>query len=139
MSNLTLDIIGAAVMGAELNAQQLDASKQGQLARLFNEIVRTYHDEKSNLPWWLNPIVTAKRHRLAKRTDALVKDAIKRGYAELKEEAKGNRSRSIVALSIQDTESLTPQLLSETSDQVRSFLFAGTTQTPACCSGPSTS
>lgn len=125
MSNLTLDIIGAAVMGAELNAQQLDASEQGELARLFNEIVRTYHDEKSNLPWWLNPIVTAKRHRLAKRTDALVKDAIQRGYAELKEEAKGNRSRSIVALSIQDTEALTPQLLSETSDQVRSFLFAG--------------
>lgn len=125
MSNLTLDIIGAAVMGVDLKAQQLDSSRQGELARLFTEIVTTYHDEKSNLPWWLNPVITSKRHRLAKRTDALVKDVIQRGYAELKEEAKGNRSRSIVALSIQDTEALTPQLLSETSDQVRSFLFAG--------------
>lgn len=125
MSNLTLDIIGAAVMGVELNAQQLDASKQGELARLFTEIVQTYHDEKSNLPWWLAPFTTSKRYRLAKRTDALVKEVIQRGYDELKEEAKGNRSRSIVALSIQDAEALTPQLLSETADQVRSFLFAG--------------
>lgn len=125
MSNLTLDIIGAAVMGAELDAQHLGSSKQGELARLFNEIVKTYHDEKSNLPWWLNPLTTLKRYRLAKRTDALVKDTIQQRYAELREETKGNRSRSIVALSIQDTEALTPQLLSETSDQVRSFLFAG--------------
>lgn len=125
MSNLTLDIIGAAVMGVELNAQQLDASKQGELARLFTEIVQTYHDEKSNLPWWLAPFTTSKRYRLAKRTDALVKEVIQRGYDELKEEAKGNRSRSIVALSIQDAGALTPQLLSETADQVRSFLFAG--------------
>lgn len=125
MSNLTLDIIGAAVMGAKLNAQQLDSLKQGELARLFNEIVKTYHDEKTNLPWWLNQLTTSKRHRLAKRPDALVKDTIQQGYAELKEAAKGNRSRSIVTLSIQDTEDLTPQLLSETSDQVRSFLFAG--------------
>lgn len=125
MSNLTLDIIGAAVMGVELNAQQLDASKQGELARLFTDIVQTYHDEKSNLPWWLAPFTTSKRYRLAKRTDALVKEVIQRGYDELKEETKGNRSRSIVALSIQDAEALTPQLLSETADQVRSFLFAG--------------
>lgn len=125
MSNLTLDIIVAAVMGAELNAQQLDSSKQGELARLFTEIVKTYHDEKSNLPWWLNPWTTSRRYRLATRTDALVKDTIQQRYAELKEEVKGNRSRSIVALSIQDSEALTPELLSETSDQVRSFLFAG--------------
>lgn len=125
MSNLTLDIIGAAVMGAKLNAQELDASKQGELARLFTDIVQTYHDEKTNLPWWLTPFTTSKRYRLAKRTGVLVKEVIQRGYDELKEEAKGNRSRSIVALSIQDAESLTPQLLSETADQVRSFLFAG--------------
>lgn len=125
MGNLTLDIIGAAVLGADLNAQQLDASKQGEIARLFSEILQTYHDEKSNLPWWLAPLTTSKRYRLARRVDALVKEVVQRRYTELKEQAKGNRSRSIVALSIQDAEVLTPQLLSETADQVRSFLFAG--------------
>lgn len=125
ISNLTLHIIGAAVMGVELNAQQLDASKQGEIARLFTEIVQTYHDEKSNIPWWLAPFTTSRRYRLAKRTDALAKEVIQRGYDEQKEEAEGDRSRSIVALSIQDAEVLTPQLLSETADQARSFLFAG--------------
>lgn len=125
MSNLTLDIIGAAVMGAQLHAQQWDESQQGELARLFVEVVQTYHNEKNNLPWWLNPVITWKRKRLANRIDALVKENIQLRYNELKEEAKGNRSRSIVALSFQDTEALTPQLLSETADQVRSFLFAG--------------
>lgn len=125
VSNLTLDIIGAAVMGAQLNAQQWDSSQQGELARLFVEVVQTYHDEKNNLPWWIAPVTTWKRRQLSNRIDALVKDSIKLRYSELKEEAKGNRSRSIVVLSLQDTEALTPQLLSETSDQVRSFLFAG--------------
>lgn len=125
VSNLTLDIIGAAVMGAQLNAQQWDSSQQGELARLFVEVVQTYHDEKNNLPWWIAPVTTWKRKQLSRQIDALVKDSIKLRYSELKEEAKGNRSRSIVALSFQDTEALTPQLLSETSDQVRSFLFAG--------------
>lgn len=64
MGNLTLDIIGAAVLGADLNAQQLDTSKQGEVARLFTEILQTYHDEKSNLPWWLAPFTMSKRYRL---------------------------------------------------------------------------
>lgn len=43
----------------------------------------------------------------------------------MKEEVDGNRRQSIVALGLQESEALTPQLVSETSDQVRSFLFAG--------------
>ncbi|RWA11130.1 hypothetical protein EKO27_g3956 [Xylaria grammica] len=81
ISNLTFDVIGAAVMEVDLQAQHMDRSKQSE--------------------------------------------TIQQKYAEVKEEAEGTRSRSILALSFQDTGSLTPQLLSETSDQVRSFLFAG--------------
>lgn len=125
ISNLTFDVIGAAVMDAQLNAQQMDVAKQGELVRLFKDIMQTYSDDKNNLPWWIVPLTTIKRNRLAKRIDLLIKDMIQQRYAELREDAKGNRSRSIVALSFQDTEELTPQLLSETSDQVRSFLFAG--------------
>ncbi|KAI2469801.1 cytochrome P450 [Annulohypoxylon bovei var. microspora] len=125
ISNLTFDVIGAAVMEAHLDAQHMDRSKQGNLIRLFRELVQTYNDEKNNLPWWLAPVTILKRNRLAKRIDLLIKDVIRQKYAELKEEAEGNRSRSILALSFQDTEALTPQLLSSTSDQIRSFLFAG--------------
>ena len=125
ISNLTFDVIGAAVMEVDLNAQQMDRSKQGEVIRLFGELVQTYNDDKNNLPWWIVPFTTLKRNQLARRIDVLIKAIIQKKYTELKEEAEGNRSRSIVALSFQDTEALTPQLLSETSDQVRSFLFAG--------------
>lgn len=125
ISNLTFDVIGAAVLESDLNAQQMDRSKQGEVPRLFSDLMQTYVDDKNNLPWWIVPWTTLKRNRVAKRIEVLVKDMIQQRYNELKEEAKSNRSRSIVALSFQDTESLTPQLLSETSDQVRNFLFAG--------------
>lgn len=125
ISNLTFDVIGAAVMEVDLNAQHTDRSKQGEVIRLFAELMHTYNDDKNNLPWWIVPLTTLKRHKLARRIDMLVKGLIKKKYVEAKEGAAGNRSRSIIALSFQDTEALTPQLLSETSDQVRSFLFAG--------------
>ncbi|KAK9795993.1 putative Cytochrome P450 [Seiridium cardinale] len=62
--------------------------------------------------------------RLAKHIDSLVKRMIQQKFNEVKEEASGNRPRIILALGFQDTEILTPKILSETSDQVRSFLFA---------------
>lgn len=125
ISNLTFDVIGAAVMEVQLDAQHIDRSQQGEVIRLFGDLVQTYNDDKNNLPWWIVPFTTMKRNRLARRIDALIKEMIQQKYAELKEEAEGHRSRSIVALSFQDTGELTPKLLSETSDQVRSFLFAG--------------
>ncbi|RYC57895.1 hypothetical protein CHU98_g8307 [Xylaria longipes] len=125
VSNLTFDVVGAAVMEVDLNAQQMDRSKQGEVIRLFGELLQTYNDDKNNLPWWIVPLTTIKRNQLAKRIDKLIRRTIQQKYTEVKEEAEGNRSWSILALSFQDTGALTPQLLSETSDQVRSFLFAG--------------
>ncbi|KAI0887011.1 cytochrome P450 [Annulohypoxylon maeteangense] len=125
ISNLTFDVIGAAVLEMNLNAQVTDSSKQSEVIRLFRELVQTYNDDKNNLPWWIDPLTALKRKRLARRIDTLVKRIIQQKYIETKEEAEGNRSKSILALSFQSTEELTPQLLSTTSDQIRSFLFAG--------------
>ncbi|KAI0010842.1 cytochrome P450 [Xylariaceae sp. FL0662B] len=125
ISNLTFDVIGAAVMEVHLNAQHMAQSKQGEVIRLFRELLQTYNDDKNNLPWWIVPFATLKRNRLAKRIDMLIKRMIQQKYAEIREQAEGNRSRSILALSFKDTETLTPHLLSTTSDQIRSFLFAG--------------
>ncbi|KAI0404661.1 cytochrome P450 [Xylaria palmicola] len=125
ISNLTFDVIGAVVMEVDLHAQHRDRSKQSEVIQLFRDLVQSYSDDNNNLPWWIAPLTTLKRHQLARRIDELIKITIQQKYAEVKEEAEGNQSRSILALSFQDTESLTSQLLSETSDQVRTFLFAG--------------
>lgn len=125
VANLTFDIIGEAVLEAQLNAQHTNHAEQNELIVLFRELLQTYKDDKNNLPWWIVPLSTFKRHRLAKRIDVLVQNVIKHKYSQVKQEAEGNRSRSILALSFRDTEVLTPELLSEMADQVRTFLFAG--------------
>ncbi|KAM7191691.1 Cytochrome P450 [Rhypophila sp. PSN 637] len=140
ISNLTFDIIGAAVLDVDLNAQHMDRSQQGEVIRLFWDLLRTYGDDKNNLPWWLIPRVHYKRRRLGKRIDTLVRALVYQKYAEAKSQRSSNSTTttvnnsqpkalsSIVALSFQnlDTETLlNPSELTETSDQVRTFLFAG--------------
>lgn len=125
VSNLTFDVIGAAALEVDLNSQHMDRSKQGEITRSFAEMLQTYNDDKTNLPWWVVPLTTWRRYMLANHVDSLIKDIIERKYPELKRSAQENKSRSIVALSLQDTETLTLELLTETADQVRTFLFAG--------------
>ena len=125
LSNLTFDVIGAAVLDIDLQAQFMDRSQQGECVRLFWELLQTFNDDKTNLPWWIVPATFYRRRRLASRIDTLVKAVISQKYEEFQGEAPANQSRSIVSLGLQDTDSLTPQLLSEASDQVRTFLFAG--------------
>ncbi|KFA48316.1 hypothetical protein S40293_04497 [Stachybotrys chartarum IBT 40293] len=125
VSNLTFDVIGAAALEVDLNSQQMDRSKQGEITRSFADMLQTHNDDKTNLPWWVVPLTTWRRYRLADHVDSLIKDIIKQKYPELKKSVQENKSRSIVALSLQDTETLTPELLTETADQVRTFLFAG--------------
>ncbi|KAI1440775.1 cytochrome P450 [Annulohypoxylon stygium] len=124
ITNLTFDVIGAAVMEVPLNAQHMDPAKQGEIVRLFRELVQIYDDDKNDLPWWLDPLTILKRRRLARRIDLPIQNIVRRKYAELKK-SDGNQSRSILALSFQETETLTPQIIASTSDQLRSFLFAG--------------
>ncbi len=103
----------------------MDRSQQGECIRLFWELLQTYNDDKTSLPWWLVPATFYKRRRLASRIDTLIKASISEKYQEFKKEGAVGQSRSILSLGLQDTEVLTAQLLSEASDQVRTFLFAG--------------
>lgn len=126
-TNLTFDIIGAVVIDVDLEAQSLDPKHQGELVRLYSELFRTYWGDDFDIPWWLTPHVELKRHRLSKRIDVLMKDMIRRKYAEQQAHggAKANKPRSILYLSLQDAENLSPELLDETCDQVKTFLLGG--------------
>lgn len=62
ISNLTFDVIGAAVLAVDLHAQHIDPSKQGEIIRLFRQLVQTYNDDKYNLPWWIAPFTALKRN-----------------------------------------------------------------------------
>ncbi|KAI0474743.1 cytochrome P450 [Xylaria cf. heliscus] len=124
--NLTFDIIGSIVMDVDLEAQHLDSSNQGEFVQVFGELISAYNDDVADLPWWLIPRTEMKRRRLGKRINVLIKDLIRRKFGEEREKsAAKNKSRSILALSLGDTESLSPELIDVTCDQLKSFLLAG--------------
>ncbi|KAF3769409.1 cytochrome P450 [Cryphonectria parasitica EP155] len=128
-TNLTFDIIGAVTMGEDMNAQHLDTTLQGQLIIMVKKLLKTYADDKLQLPWWLAPRLWVKRHRLGLRISQDLRPIVRRNFEEMKSvnggEASNSRSRSVLALSLIDVEVLTPEIMEETCDQLKTFLFAG--------------
>ena len=126
--NLTFDIIGDIVMDVDLGAQFLDPSRQGELVRLFSELLDAYADGKAGYPWWLVPRAEIKRRRLGKRIDVLLKAIIRQKHFEQHRKGKfigNNKTRSILSLSLKDTDVLSSDLVDVTSDQLKTFLLAG--------------
>lgn len=69
--------------------------------------------------WWTDRELNAR----SKKLDSVLKDLIRE---EFRKKAKGeSTSRCAMALSLQDVQDLTPQILQQTSDTLRGFLFAG--------------
>ncbi|KAH7303533.1 cytochrome P450 [Stachybotrys elegans] len=114
LMSLTFDIIGAVVMDVDLEAQ----SGKGELIQLYQKLLSCYDDDKADLPWWIIPRITMERHRLGKKIDELVREIVRRKHAD-------QNKRSILSLSLGDSETLTPEIVATTSDQIKSFLFAG--------------
>ncbi|OTB07439.1 hypothetical protein M426DRAFT_20136 [Hypoxylon sp. CI-4A] len=125
-TNLTFDIIGAVAMDEEMNAQE---PRQGMLVRMFKELVKTYADDKLQLPWWLMPRTHLRRRRLGQRITRQLEDIVRRSYEEVsagvKRDEGRTKSRSILSLSLNGIQSLSPEILAETCDQLKTFLFAG--------------
>jgi cytochrome P450 len=130
---LTFDIIGAITMNVDFDAQHSESSAQGEFIRLYDQLLQQFGATDGRLPWWMYPRREFARWRLAKQIDQRLDDIIRQKHAEqlqlkrTQQEANGKtaRSRDILSLSLQDSEELTPEMLSETRDQIKTFVFAG--------------
>ncbi|KAI0097660.1 putative cytochrome P450 monooxygenase [Nemania sp. FL0031] len=123
-TDLTFDVIGAVAMEEDLKSQHIDQSLQGDMIRKFKEMISTYADDKLHLPWWRNPWMVMRRRRLGGLISQHLRRIVRRHF----ENTKGlgaTSSRSILALSLKETNSFTPEVLEETCDQLKTFLFAG--------------
>ncbi|KAG8162997.1 hypothetical protein KVR01_007475 [Diaporthe batatas] len=127
ISNLMFDIIGIVVMDMDLEAQH-ESSGQSEFIRLYRELLLTYINDPMDSPSWLVPRTELKRRRLGARINALLTDVVHSKHAAQQAEIQGRpttKSRSVLSLILQDTETLTPQLVNEACDQLKTFLFAG--------------
>ncbi|PYH46164.1 cytochrome P450 [Aspergillus saccharolyticus JOP 1030-1] len=127
-TSLTLDIIGAVTMDTDLNAQ-LPTNQQSQLAHRYRQLLASYgRDGKASSfhpTGLLKPFILLRRKILVHQIDLLLKTHIETKFAELQTTTNKSFSRSILGLSLQDIDYLTPRIIHETADQLKSFLFAG--------------
>lgn len=118
---LTFDIIGAVTMGQDFKAQI--PGQQSEILLSFRAIMEQYTRRRGPSIPGTNFLRERVRRQHASKLDRYLKDIVRNEYAQI-----GNgvtKSRSVLALSLQGTEQLTPELLQQTSDNLRVFLFAG--------------
>lgn len=123
--NVTFDIIGSVVMDVDFDAQHLNDSRKGHFIQLYTELARSYSQSDNQVPWWLTPGKIWRRKRLSDRIDKTLRVTIQEKFAERDGNEVKSKSRSILNLSLQDTDILSDEVLSVTVDQIKTFLFAG--------------
>lgn len=130
-TNLTFDIIGAVTMDQDFKAQV--PGQQSELLTLFMKLSATFKGRNGpGLPF-MNWRKDRRRAQLARQIEGLMKTIVRNEYARVAAPSAasaaaagdGRGSRSVLALSLQGTEELTPDLLQQTSDNLRVFMFAG--------------
>lgn len=109
---------------------QSPQDQQSELVTLFRQLVLSYSQGTvTSSIWGRIERIKSRYHRrnVTQRLEALLKDRIQRKFTEKTQSAEkaGKKSRSILSLSLQDIDQLTPQVLDQTCDQLKTFLFAG--------------
>lgn len=125
--NLTFDIIGAITMGVDFDAQHSESSRQGQFIQLYDQLLGLYETDDDQFPWWMHPKREWRRYRLGAQIDSHLEAMIREKHAEQREGRGGAGARSILSLSLKgsDDSELDDDLVHETCDQIKTFLFAG--------------
>ncbi|KAF2455737.1 cytochrome P450 52A11 [Lineolata rhizophorae] len=123
--SLTFDIIGAVVLDLDLHAQAPE-EQQSQIVRDYTKLLGAFSDIGMGvivMPW-----TALRRWYRGRKADQAVKAAIQQKFDEVKNPQatkSATAAKSVVALALQHVDKLTPGLLQQTADQIKTFLFAG--------------
>lgn len=109
-------------MNMDFNAQ-LPLEQQSELVQNYQTLLATYRDDDGATPWWMNPHTRLKRYFLRQPVDNYMRKYVRQKAQEIKTSEK--KDRSVLALSLQDEEELSAELVDSTIDQLKSFMFAG--------------
>jgi cytochrome P450 len=109
-------------MDMDFNAQ-LPKEQQSELVQNYQNLLATYKADDGATPWWMNPHTRLKRYFMRKPVDNYMKQYVREKAQEIKTSEK--KDRSVLALSLQDGEELSSELVDSTIDQLKSFMFAG--------------
>ncbi|KAI8158648.1 putative sterigmatocystin biosynthesis P450 monooxygenase stcS [Colletotrichum sp. SAR 10_70] len=114
---------GAVTMDVELGAQ-LPEEQQGDFIKSYKEFLLSYREKGGMLKWCENLFSDRRRKALAEKVDGFLTNVIRSKFDDMKK-TKAVSSRSILALSLSDTDVLTEEIIDGTKDQLKTFMFAG--------------
>lgn len=110
----------------DLNAQI--PGQQSKVLTTYRELSKAYVKRDLSKHWlrrWFSENERTIR-RLDGTLDEILKDCIQEEHARIiRGDATTSRSRSVAALSLNGIQKLSPEVLQQTSDTCRGFLFAG--------------
>ncbi|KXH68975.1 cytochrome P450 52A11 [Colletotrichum salicis] len=123
-TNLAFDVIGIVTFDMDLNAQI--EGKQSEVLLTYRALSQAFNKRIPGKNWMRQYFTDNERtlRRLDKKLDGILKEEIKKQHKELLSGAD-TASRSVATLSLQGIDVLTPEILQQTSDTLRGFLFAG--------------
>jgi cytochrome P450 len=123
-TNLVFDIIGIVTFDMDLNAQL--EGKQSEVLLTYRALSQAFNKRPFGAVWWKEYFTKNEREirRLDAKLDVILKGEIRRQHKELLAGAD-TTSRSVATLSLHGINKLTPEILQQTSDTLRGFLFAG--------------
>ncbi|KAF2445354.1 cytochrome P450 52A11 [Karstenula rhodostoma CBS 690.94] len=123
-TNLVVDVIGIVTFNMDLNAQI--EGKEGNVLLTYRALSQAFNKRPLGAVWWKEYFTKNEREirRLDRKLDAILKEEIRRQHNEILAGAD-TTSRCVAMLSLQGIDKLTPEILQQTSDTLRGFLFAG--------------
>jgi len=126
-TNLVFDIIGIVTFDMDLNAQ-IDG-KQSDVLLTYRALSEAFNKRPFAGVGWRDYFTANEREirYLDKKLDKILKTEIKKQHNTLRTDGidTKTKNRSVATLSLDGIDKLTPQILQQTSDTLRGFLFAG--------------
>lgn len=113
-----------AIMDKDFAAQR-PRGQRSELINLYLDLLDSYRalEDSPVANWILHPVAVWNQKQLAKRIDPMIGDIVRDKHAEM--QGGGIASRSVLSLSLRGVDELTPEVLQQTVDSLKTFLFAG--------------
>lgn len=129
-TNLVFDIIGVVTFSMDLDAQQ--EGRESAVLLTYRALSDAFNKRPFGGVGWRDYFSANEREirRQDKELDAILKSEIRKQHTLLQSpntatDKPSTHSRSVASLSLTGIDKLTPQILQQTSDTLRGFLFAG--------------
>ncbi|EEH08758.1 cytochrome d8-PA [Histoplasma capsulatum G186AR] len=124
---VTFDIIGLAVLNIDFKSMQ-GQDKVSVIVRTFRSLLSTFPTTFAFDSWFTNPKGHYRRIALVKTLTASLTPIVKEKFDMAHNNIRLDNKvvdRSVMAMGLRQVHTLTPQVLEECVDAVKSFLFAG--------------